>query len=198
MGKLPAVRGAGSVDLIRDSIEQVLAVSFPKSKAAGYAPALNLAEQADKYAEVDLNGSVMHYAVFGSNRAQIGMALALVRYLKGVKATQFYARGQLIVEQHRIEEVLSCFMESSACNDPLAHCNKVVSDPFARSDQGGVSFDIGAPDSYLMPCAYLTRFGAVALHEKHPASPVDQIQAKAVKLGCDWCPNFNPGDFKKL
>jgi hypothetical protein len=201
MSGLPAIPEASPVDLIRDSIEQVLAVSFPKSKAAGYAPALNLAQQADKYEEVELSGSLFHYAVFGRSKEQVGRALALTRYLQGVKATQFYARGQLILERNRIEDVLSCFMEANACNDHRAHCNKVITDPFIRAEASGLSFDLGdmrPTASYLLPCAFLTRYGAVALHNKHPASPEDQLQARAVKLGCDWCPNFNQADFKKL
>lgn len=201
MTKLPTVRSADSVDLIRDSVEHVLAVSFPKSKAAGYAPALHIAQQADKYADVDLNWEPFHYAVFGSSREQIAKALSVTRYLQGITASQFYAGGQLIVERHRIQDVLSCLMQAYACNDHRAHCNQVVSDPFYLAENSGDGFGLGefaTSARYLMPCAFLTKFGSVSLDRKHPASAVNQIQAKAVKLGCVWCPNFKPGDFKKL
>ena len=203
MKGLPATTGGASVDLVRDSIEQVVAVSFPKSRSAGYAAAVNIAQQADKYGEAIMNGTLFHYAAFGRSREQVALALAATRYLEGIKAVQFYAGGKLILERMRIESVLTCYLEACACNDHRAHCNIVVTNPFTGgfADNDVVSLDLDdlrAPAGYLFPCAFLLQWGGPGLQRGHPASPEDQIQAMAVRKGCDWCPNFRPGDFKKL
>lgn len=193
-------RRTGSVDLVRDSLDHAVAVSFPKSRSAAYAAALNIAQQADKYSDTEVNGTLFHLAAFGRNQEQVARALSLCRYLSGLKSVQYYAGGKLIIERHRIDDVLSCLMEANACNDHRAHCNQVISDPFRLTDKIGVSFeldDMKPVTSYLLPCMYLTKFGAVTLHKNHPATPEDQIQALAVKRGCEWCPNFKYGDFKK-
>ncbi|MHB0973931.1 MAG: hypothetical protein ACYC0P_06790 [Thiobacillus sp.] len=203
MNGLPAIQGGSGVDLVRDSIEQVLAVSFPKSRSAAYSAAVNIAQQADKYGEVDMNGTLFHYAAFGSDREQVGRALAITRYLDGIKAVQFYAGGKLIVERLRIESVLTCYLEACACKDPRAHCNKIVAHPFGadQADDDHVNLDLGSlskPSGYLFPCAFLLQWGPPGLHRRHPASPEDQIQAMAVRKGCDWCPNFHPEQFQTL
>ena len=203
MANLPTAKQTTSVDLVRDSIEQVVAVSFPKSRSAGYAAAVNIAQQAAKYGEAEMSGTLFHYAAFGRSREQVALALAVTRYLEGIKAVQFYAGGKLILERFRIESVLTCYLEACACTDHLAHCNKVVTTPFsgAVADNELVSLDLDdlrAPAGYLFPCAFLLQWGAPGLQRGHPSSPQDQIQAMAVRKGCDWCPNFKPGDFKKL
>lgn len=203
MANLPTAKQTTSVDLVRDSIEHVVAVSFPKSRSAGYAAAVNIAQQAAKYGEAEMSGTLFHYAAFGRRREQVALALAVTRYLEGIKAVQFYAGGKLILERFRIESVLTCYLEACACTDHLAHCNKVVTTPFsgAVADNELVSLDLDdlrAPAGYLFPCAFLLQWGAPGLQRGHPSSPQDQIQAMAVRKGCDWCPNFKPGDFKKL
>ena len=198
----PTTVDGSSVDLIRDSIEYVVAVVFPKSRSSGYSAALNIARQACKFDDANINGALFHCAVFGKSPDQIALALAIVRYLAGLKGTEFYARGKIIIERHRIESVLSCYTSACACEDSRSHCNSVVPDPFLKQEFKGLSFDLMddmAPRSeYLMPCTFLTKYGAVKMHIKHPSSPQNQLQALGIKYGCEWCPNFNPGDFKKL
>lgn len=203
MANLPAAPKAAHVDLVKDSIHQVVAVSFPKSRSAGYAAAVNIAQQASKYGETDVGGTLFHYAAFGRSREQVAMALAAARYLEGIKAVQFYAGGKLVLERMRIESVLTCYLEACACTDHLAHCNKVVAAPFSGAgvdyDADVVNLDLGGmATGYLFPCVFLLRRGAPGLQRGHPSSPEDQIQAMAVRMGCDWCPNFKPGDFKRL
>ena len=51
-------------------------------------------------------------------------------------------------------------------------------------------------DRYLFPCSLLKdRF---RFQVDHPASPEDQIQAGAVGSGCDWCPFFDPRDYRRI
>lgn len=202
MNDLPSRLNSTAVDLIKDSIEQVIAVSFPKSRSAGYSAAVNIAQQANKYAEADMSGTLFHFAAFGRSREQVALALSATRYLNGIKAVQFYAGGKLVLEQFRIEAVLTCFLESCACKDHLAHCNKIVANPFSgyALDNGSINLDFKKSDGngYIFPCAYLLQWGNPELQHGHPASQENQIQAMAVKKGCDWCPNFKPEEFKKL
>ena len=203
MKNLPATKQATAVDLVSDSLEHVVAVSFPKSRSAAYSAALNIAQQADKYGETEMHGTLFHYAAFGRSREQVARALAIARYLDGIKAVQFYAGGKLILERHRIESVLTCYLEACACTDHQAHCSKVISNPFQinSTDNGIVSLDLDelrSPAGYLFPCAFLLQWGGPGLNKAHPSSPEDQIQAMAVRKGCDWCPNLKPSDFKKL
>lgn len=198
---LTKVASESSVDLVKDSIGQVMAVSFPRSRSAGYAAAVNIAQHAEKYSEADMGGVLFHYAAFGRSREQVALALSVTRYLEGIKAVQFYAGGKLILERLRIDSVLTCFLEACACTDHLAHCNRVVASPFSGviSDNDVVDLDLaGVASGYVFPCAFLLQWGGPGLQRGHPATPEDQIQALAVRRGCDWCPNFKPGDFKKL
>lgn len=203
MNSLPSKLESTAVDLVKDSIEQVIAVSFPKSRSAGYSAAVNIAQQADKYAEADMNGTLFHFAAFGHSREQVAFALSAIRYLEGIKAVQCYAGGKLVLERYRVESVLTCYLEACACKDHRAHCNKVVTNPFNGPvlDNGRVDLDFdgsGSVGGYLFPCAFLLQWGNPGIQHGHPASPQDQIQAMAVNKGCDWCPNFKPADFKQL
>lgn len=192
MNNVPAVQKSGDLDLFKESVNHCIAVLFPKTRAAGYTAAVNLAMQGVKYGEGDVDGKLYHSAVFGKSKEQIGRALALYRHLSGVKSVQYFVGGQIITQTHRIQDVLSCLIDAEACNDHRAHCQKVITDPF--SDNGeSLGFS-----NYLLPCTYLERFGRVILSRKHPSSPTDQVQALAVKRGCEWCPNFNANDFKKI
>lgn len=195
MTNLPIAPGT-DLDLIRDSLEQALAVSFPKSRSAAHAAAVNIAQQANKYALVNIEGQDFHYAVFGRDADQVAKALALSRYLRGLKAVQFFARGTLIVSTFKVEEVLACYLQATTCTDQSAHCLQVVPDPFPAA-MFSLELNDGRTSNYLFPCAYLARWQP-RLFREHPASPEDQIQAMAVKHGCDWCPNFKPENFKKI
>lgn len=195
MTNLPVAPGT-DLDLIRDSLEQALAVSFPKSKSAAHAAAVNIAQQASKYALVQIEGQDFHYAVFGRDADQVAKALALARYLKGLKAVQFFARGTLIISTFKVEEVLACYLQATTCTDPLAHCLQVVDNLYPPA-MFSLELGSGQADRYLFPCAYLAQWQP-RLHRDHPAKAEDQIQAMAVKRGCDWCPNFKPENLKKL
>lgn len=200
-GKAGAVAPAPShtVDLIQDSLEQILAVSFPKSRGSGYPLAVAIAQKAKQYTEADMGGTLFHFAVFGREKEQIALAYAITRYLSGLKSVEFFAGGKMI-SVYDSQGVLRCYLDSVSCNDYRAHCNKVVSHPFKEEER---IFDLELDGSrkknnYLHPCAYLLQWHESKLTEDHPASAEDQLQAMAIKRGCDWCPNFKPGDFRKL
>jgi hypothetical protein len=199
--------GESSVDLIADSITHPLAVAFNKSSSPNYLAAVEAAKHAHKYSEVQLGKSSIHMAVFSADRVQLSRALHLIRYINGLKSTRIFAGGKLLASSFQTEEVINCYLSSLECNDWRAHCHKIVIDAFMeeRSTRNAM-IDLNIFDSkhnenrYLFPCSYLAGYGGsgLVLQKAYVASPTDQIQALAVKKGCSWCPNFKPGDFKKL
>lgn len=192
------------VDPLTGSLSGSIGVMFPAGTSASFSAALNIAQQARSYATMKIHGSTFHAAVFGREREQIAMALAIVGYLKGLKAVQFYAGGRLATERQRIEGVLACYLEACKCDDYRAHCNRVLADPFAEVlVKSSIGMMLNPPsywrnESYLFPCAHMVSHGQPGLQRDHPASWPDQIQAMAVSRGCDWCPNFKPQDFRQL
>lgn len=165
----------------------VLGVTFPKSRSSAYPAVVAICRGASEYRESIADGLLYHFAVFGKSAEQIAKALAVANYAGGIAAIQFFARGIPITDIHYLHESLKCFIQSTACDDKNAHCQRVVSDS-----------RIG-PDAYLFPCAYLIRNQArLEINARHPSMIRDQIQASAVQYGCAWCPNFDPDGFRKL
>lgn len=220
MKNLPAKQGT-VIDLIADSLRHELIIAFSKSSSPNYGAAVDLAKMASKYSENLIGKSTMHKAVFFADRLQMSRALALLRYVKSWKSTQLYAGGKLLSSAHRTEEVIDCFLTASACNDWRAHCNRTIRNPFADDSERTrwIGSDLAMPgfgkingqlaviepkrqafQKYLFPCKFMTRYGEIhfRLDPHSPVSETDQIQAMAVRNGCDWCPNFRPSDFKKL
>lgn len=198
-GDALVVGAAGS--LIDWSRGGVIAVVFPKTKSASYDAAVNLARQADQYAEQTLGTSLFHLAGFGRSREQVARALAVVRYLRSVKGFQIYAGGSALQEASRVEDVLQCYLEASGCTDPRAHCVVVVDEATLHAVGGGVRVgamldrawhDVlsSATKHRAFPCRHLLHRN-FRFQPGHPSSEIDQLQAAAVREGCDWCPNLN-------
>jgi hypothetical protein len=186
-----------------------LAIAFPKSRSANYGAAVNFARHASFYEESEVEGNLYHFAAFGTDRAQVSFALSVTKLLLKIKGTMFYAGGKLIMERFRIESVLSCYLTACGSKDYRAHCHTVINDPFQLRSPAAEKFsmsimDFMRDDSHaptvqcLFPCRYLATYSDMGLSGRHPSSQEDQIQAAAVRRGCDWCPSFHPEDFKKL
>ena len=97
---------------------------------------------------------------------------------------------------------------AQSCRDPTAHCHSVIDDPFSEEiEEKGLSLSIQVVERppikyeieikrFSFPCKFLLhRF---RFQKEHPATAQDQIQAAAVSQGCDWCPNFNPDNWKQV
>lgn len=199
-------------DLIGWSLAGSVAMVFPKSKSASYGPALALAQQAQRYGEQEIGGALMHFAGFGRDRHQAALALSVLDYLKGVKGLQVFGGGQMLLEPHRVAAVLDCFLKACGCDDSRAHCVVVVDEPTVVAIGGGVREPVARPidvprldgiDDWLarrpawtepkrlsFPCRHLLHRN-FRFQPDHPASREAQIQAAAVREGCDWCPNLN-------
>ncbi len=198
-----------SVDPIADSLGHLLVVSFPKSTSQLYPLAANIAEGATKHTTIEVDRKPVHLAAFGRSRDETARALALLRYVSGWKGTQIYAGGRLARSPQRAGEVLDCYLEASSCNDRTAHCHTVIDDPYnteVDAEPGGFAIRLSAGhdpprqrvevDRYLFPCSFAK--SGFRFQTDHPASPQDQIQAGAVRRGCEWCPFFDSDAYGKV
>lgn len=191
-------------DIVIASLDSSIAVVFSKSRGAGYDAAVNFARQAARYEENQVGSSLFHFAAFGRSREQAALALALVRNLRGVKGLQVLAGGKLLQESHRVEAVLSCYLDSSSLDDPRAHCVEMVNKSHLQerflsgiaAPKVSIGLDFVSLDGEVahevipFPCRYL-RARNFKFQPGHPSAEADQLRAAAVREGCDWCPNFN-------
>ena len=200
---------AEAVDPLAASRTGLLAVSFARSPSDAYPLAVNVAQSAACYAEVEIGKQQVHLVAFAKTPEDAARALALLHYVAGWKTTQVFAAGKLVGNAHTIAEVLECYLQASACADRTAHCHTVIDDPYdaqAAGDPEGFPVRLALDpsplsqrvevDRYLFPCSFLRpRF---RFQTDHPASAQDQIQAAAVKEGCASCPYFDPTGFQKI
>jgi hypothetical protein len=222
MNNLPVTRTVGSSDIIQQASQFVVAVLFPKSKSAVYPLALNLARSASMYQELELDGHMFHVAFFAADIDSMKRALSLINFACRITHAQIYGRGQLIRNSFKAISVIECYINSLKPDNYKAHCfvlkrcrifgeQNLLTGPIGsvpdidivdievRVD-GGVPIDEGpyGATSFIIPCAYLTRFADFKLLSVIPASFVDQIRSAGAEHGCDWCPNFRPDEFQKL
>lgn len=206
MSESPQTLPATTVDPVKDSFTHLLTISFAKTNSRHYALAVNFMEGASKY-EIQSIGSIpVHFAAFSNTKEDASRALAVLSYIQGWATTQVFSNGRLLGHASRVIDVLRCYLESLACNDYRAHCFKVIPDPFTETTPGMAAFlqisfqeppkPAKGGDRYIFPCSRLNQW--YALQRDHPSSAVDQIQAASVRFECDWCPNLNPQDFKKV
>lgn len=189
----------GRFDPIQASLTAGLVITFPKLRAGSYAPAVNMCRGASKYHEEPIEGVLTHFAAFARDRHDMGRALAVVSTLRGYKGLLIYAGGKL-QNWARVQKVLECYMDSLGCKDTRAHCViSVHKDSVTTYPEPLTSVISITPDfmeakregkAYLFPCRLLAFNFCFKLQAGHPSSDVDQIQAGAVREGCDWCPSF--------
>lgn len=199
---------ANKIDLFDASLRYMLVLVFPKSSSKNFPLVLNIAEGAEKFTVGDINGKQTYFVCFAKNQADAGRAIAILDYVRSWKGVQIFSGGKLLQNSYHVAQVIHCFLESQTCRDPQAHCHKVIDDPFSEEvEPQGISLSVRLVDRptlkqeveidrYLFPCQFL--FNRFRFQIDHPSSPADQIQASAVKNGCNWCPNFEPDKWKKL
>lgn len=192
-----------TIDPIKESLNHLLALTFPKTRSSLYPLAIAVAQGAIIYREIQIDKQIVHIVVFGKTPEDAGRAQVLLQYLRNWRGVQMFAKGQLITNPYRVSEVLRCYLKALTVNDRTAHCHVVISDP-TRSEYGGgfsihISLDeISRPsppvDKYIFPCKFIVN--EFSYIQRHPASIYDQIHARAVESGCHICPYFNERDFK--
>lgn len=167
-----------------------MVVAFSKSASPNYLRSVELAKKATAYAEIEEMGRPRHFAGFEMKPGAISDALDLMRLCRGIKGYNLFLNGVPIHDTFIAETAMQCFLNASRCADTKAHCNIVIKNPFAD--------DLDKQGLFLAPCAHLVNWSAMKLYLSHPSKPQAQIQAEAVKKGCDWCPLLKIDDFRRL
>ncbi len=197
-----------NIDLFVESIASLVVVAFPKSNSKNFSFALSLAMSAGKYGNARFDDKDMHVACFSKTQADAGRASALLAYVGGWKGVLVFSGGKIVQHTHQISQVISCYLESCACRDSRAHCLAIIDDPASEIGRNvDLSLTIRITDKpspkqqveigrYAFPCSYLLPWFKFEM--EHPASIEDQIQAAAVKRGCDFCPHFDTANYRRV
>ena len=192
------------LDPVAESNGHLISIVFLKSPSRSYEYAVSIARNADKYAEADISGKPVHYTVFHRTPEGTARALALLDLVKNWAGTQLFAGGQLQPDAYRVFDVLRCYQQALRSNDPKAHCEIPVENPF----RGGIGdcmtieecLDVagrlrGDYITHIFPCRFV---GFMILRPGNNPSPENQIQSEAVRRGCDWCPLLRVEAFRKI
>lgn len=186
-------------DLAAILLQFALVILFPTSRGAGFSAALQAAKGASAFQQLQIGNQVYFASAYGPGRADMVRASMVLSLMAGCKGLQVYVQGRLSRQPLRIAEVVECYLHSLSCHDSRAHCHVQRNDAWLRRDEVMGNWERPAAKQHaLIPCRQIVRYGAGYLSSNHPATAEDQLQARAVERGCDWCPNFRPQDFKQL
>ncbi|WP_407058828.1 hypothetical protein ACJBUE_12650 [Ralstonia syzygii subsp. celebesensis] len=178
-----------------------LKVTFATSTSLLFPAALEIAAQAAEFTEEPVGKIKRYRAVFGRTPEQAELAVALLQHLDNIKGVLVHAGGRLGVNQDAVIATLGCFIASEAGGGIEAYCHRLVDAPPARRETEQpieiVPLDDRPPPQVTYPCTKLLATGFMPQPERQ-VTAADQIQAEAVRIGCDWCPNFNPESWRKL
>jgi hypothetical protein len=205
--------GVEPIDPAAASNDALLVILFFKSRSASFPFVVGICQNASRYGVFTFQGRPMHVAVFGRTKADAERASAVLKYAFGWRGVLIYAKGKLISVGWPVLEVVNCLQEAYSCRDRKAHCFKVIDDPFAevrahRDPHISIRLEpepsVSRPTMkmrieqthYIFPCKYL--YSRFSFQKGHPSSFEDQIQAGAVRQGCDFCPLFSPDDFQRM
>lgn len=172
----------------------LVAIAFEKNSSPNFNLVLGMCQEASAYAVQDS----LHIAVFSAAEAE--RALVVLNSAKAWRSLKVFLDGKLQFNAFTAVELLECYLSSQRCNDWRAHCFEVIAHPRNQSDPRFQAWHMRSPvksDRYVFPCKRLLRSN-FKLDPSHPSSDADQVQAFAVKLGCESCPNFNPQNFRKV
>ena len=176
------------MDLISESQNHLLVITFPRTGSNFYSVVVELAEEASGYEETTVGNKPFHRVLFSKDPDQAKMALNILDYMQGWSGKRIYGRGRNILSFWDVYRMLECYIEACACKDYKAHCIEMTDGPDLRNEPDS--------DRYTFPCSRLHR--TFHWHRDHPSSPQDQIQAAGIKTALDLCPFFDAKAFKKF
>ena len=192
----------------------LIVVVFAHSRSVNFKPVMSLAEQASTLDQFEIESSVFYVASFDRSSKQTSAAIAILNLIKGWKGSYVFVGGRVAHDIGRIMYVLDCFQMSARCNNIASHCHVVIKErgefsyynDDAPAATGGLFASLfgGRPEpkpepvKWLHPCRMIAYQHDCRLDRDHPSSFSDQLQAHAVRGECDWCPNFNLGQLRRL
>lgn len=176
-----------SIQPFCDDFKNILIFVFPRSKSEFFPFALQIAKSAKFYCESIIFKKEHFFAGFEFETNQIKSALALSKYISGWKGTYILING-MNKSSYYTDITLSCILESKLAKEPKRYCCS-ISNNFILND-----------DSYwIHPCRIvLTQQQHFKAVQNNEISIEDQIFSLAIKNGCEWCPNLNLNNLKKI
>jgi hypothetical protein len=191
MTNLPAL----PFDPIEESKKYLLISIFYKSKSQFFNRALALVSGTPGYET--FHGDDIHITRFNKDTMGSTKALGLISILEGWKNSGklFFTGGRINNEIRFLKSTLACYGNSFSATDLKAFCCKVEQYPYDRIRycQYGIARHINMPQDqtirlFLNPCKNMHLEG---FNKNHPSNLNAQIQARAVEMNVDWCPNLN-------
>lgn len=180
------------IDPQKESVEGLIGVIFSKSRSSKYEIAVAIAKTAKLYGEMKIGKTILHYAVFGKNKAEASKAVAVVGDVKDWKNTKLFARGRLLERHYNVDAVLKCYLNSLEIENCEAHCHFIYDD---MAD--AITIPMQVHGRYRVPCRMIQGFVREVV--RNPvAGPEDSIQSAAVRRGSFWCPHFDPRKFQAI
>lgn len=137
--------------------------------------AVEIAKTATWCGENRLGNILYHLVLFERSKDEAIRAKTILNYVRGWRGTQIFAGGKG-VEIYRTLQVLDCYIQSASCDDHRAHCLVTV-------------------DQKMHPCRFILGFHDREILKHHPSTIKNQLQAMAVRRGCEWCPHFTTDNF---
>ncbi|CAH0447274.1 hypothetical protein LMG10661_03340 [Ralstonia syzygii subsp. syzygii] len=170
----------------------MISVNFTTSPSHLFPVALEIATQADKFTEEPVGKIKRYRAEFGSTPEQAELAVTLLQHLDNLKGVLVRAGGRLVVDHDAVIATLGCFISAQAGGGVERYCHKTIeiADPEAEH-RNMLEVGFVAPPRYKVSCAKLLQLGFMP--DPRGGSVDEQVQAEAVRSGCDWCPNFTAG-----
>lgn len=185
-------------------------IAFPKSKSRNFPAALSLAKLADEFEEKVDGKAVYYVSVFSVNQKNCSLLIALLDLAIDWKGVHIFLNGRPLNRSRHLTEMLKCYRDSLRVKDHKAYCFE-IKESLGSPSYGSMVFEIriingnklsnkeddAKPTQWVYPCKKLSNV-ARFLNKLHPASLQNQLQAQAVEVGCDLCPNFNAYDLQEL
>lgn len=179
--------------------DSLIGMIFPKTTALAYPAMLALADRAMRHTETTDAGKRYHLVAFAHGLESALDAVSLLEHARKLAGVQVFAKGRPCRDVERVIEVLQCYCNAETCASTAAWCRQVIRAPIRANTQLTASFEISPHHQHpkfpmwLFPCRFLNE-SAFTVDPRHPEPYENQIEAGAVKRGCNWCPLFSPGN----
>lgn len=178
---------------------QKLIIYLPKSTSKNLPLALSLMRQAEAFAEIPIDNGIFYGAVFSIEPKPLTIVKSIIDFALNWKGFNIFYNGELVNDKGGFYATLHCLINATKCSDYRSYCHRVES--FNNNFETSISlFSILKPkssDDYLIPCRRIS-YSLYQINSKHPSSVINQLEARAIEQGCDWCPYFNLADFRKV
>ncbi|TAN40763.1 MAG: hypothetical protein EPN22_16830 [Nitrospirae bacterium] len=187
----------------------LIVAMFLQSSSSNYKEAVSISGSCSYFQQIIIEGKQINLVGFGKSHKEISKFTTLQGLIGGWKGTSYFAGGRPITDAYACIKTLNCFLLSLFCRKHEAYCWDIIEHPFYREDKysvGGMVITLNLQEKEIKeqpfkipllprPCKQLE---ITYLSKHHPSKIIDQVQARAVELNVDWCPNFNADATKTI